>query len=99
MRKKLKKLAKGRQHTFIAEVGIVNSGHVMLKNVRLIDDGSYVTQHVWIVKSRRCEYQHFKAGDKIRFAAKVHGYDKGPLYEKHDYGLSSIRKIQKLDFA
>ena len=96
MRKKLKKFSKNRQYSFTATVSIVYPRHILIHNVRSVE-GEFLSDHMWLAASTRIRSKNLKEGDRIRFAAHIHTYDKNSndqLMYQIDYGLSQIRNIK-----
>ena len=75
---------------------------VMLVDIYLAKDGTYIADHVWVYFSKAMERAGIKEGNRIQFEAQAYSYTKwlrNGLFKKcnvmtDDYGLKSVRKVQ-----
>ena len=67
---------------------------ILLKNVRLLESGKCVTDHLWFGLGK--SWEGFKAGDSVQFEARVKEYEKG-YKGKRDVSNAPIRKDYKLE--
>lgn len=59
---------------------------LLLKDVKLVDTGEVVTDHLWFTMGKRWEMQQLTIGDRVRFEARVKPYIKGYRgYRKSNY--------------
>jgi hypothetical protein len=100
MRKALKKLDgqrirfSGRVERFGTKDGFTGiEPTVLLKHVKLVEDGMKLTDHVWINKG--LQWANVQIGDVVAFDARVDSYLKGYWDNKSiDYRLTRPTKVE-----
>jgi len=68
---------------------------VLLKQIQNTE-GIEVADHLWVERGLQWEKLNIKAGDRVRFNARVSGYNKGPDENEFDYRLSYPTAITKV---
>lgn len=107
MRKKIKQLNRNKKYKFTATISKVNYETILLMDVCLVMDHSYLTDHLWIKANKKTDNLNLKEGDQITFTGNVREYMK--INREMDYGISNIanmevvgkgaNKSKKLDFS
>lgn len=107
MRKKIKQLNRNKKYKFIATISKVNYETILLMDVCLVMDHSYLTDHLWIKANKKTDNLNLKEGNQITFTGNVREYMK--INREMDYGISNIanmevvgketNKSKKLDFS
>lgn len=107
MRNKIKELNRNKKYKFSATVTKIHYESIMLTDVYLVMDNSYLTDHLWIRANKKTDNLNLKTGDKITFTGVVRDYMK--ITRESDYGISNITNMsvigkesqphKKLDFS
>ena len=66
---------------------------VLLKQIA-DTDGVELCDHAWIEKTAQWEILGLTPGDRVRFSARVSGYDRGE--QGFDYRFAAVAKVEKL---
>jgi hypothetical protein len=71
---------------------------VLLKDIRLLTEGKYITDHIWFSCGKRLEALNLKENDVVRFDARVTSYEKGYKGYREDVFDAPIETDYRLSF-
>ena len=103
-RKELKKIGFEKRERYagtVSNFGIKNNSFkgfpertMLLKDVKQMETGNVVTDHLWLTVGKTLQNLNLKVGDIIIFNARVGTYRKGKNFSKQDYKLNRLTDIE-----